>query len=79
MLWCGVTLWRRQGWQTAVAVIFGLAVSYTFVMQFSMQFAPVLIIALAGMIALSRGCNAMMTAFVVGSLTCYFDLLSVYC
>lgn len=77
MLWCGVTLWRRQGWQTAVAVIFGLAVSYTFVMQFSMQFAPVLIIALAGMIALSRGCNAMMTAFVVGSLTCYFDLLTV--
>lgn len=76
MLWCGVSLWRRQGWQTAVAVVFGLAVSYAFVMQFSMQFAPVLIVALAGMIAVSRGCNAAMTAFVVGSLTCYFDLLT---
>lgn len=76
MLWCGVSLWKRQGWQTAVAVMFGLVVCYAFVMQFSMQFAPVLIIALAGMIAVSRGCNAMMTAFVVGSLTCYFDLLT---
>lgn len=76
MLWCGVSLWRRQGWQTAVAVMFGLAVCYAFVMQFSMQFAPVLIIALAGMIALSRGCNPAMTAFVIGSLTCYFDLLT---
>ena len=76
MVWCGATLWRRQGWQTALAVMFGLAVCYAFVMQFSMQFAPVLIIALAGMIAISRGCNAMMTAFVVGSLTCYFDLLT---
>lgn len=76
LLWCGVSLWRRQGWQTAVAVMFGLAVCYAFVMQFSMQFAPVLIIALAGMLAVSRDCNAMMTAFVVGSLTCYFDLLT---
>ena len=55
MLWCGVSLWRRQGWQTAVAVMFGLAVCYAFVMQFSMQFAPVLIIALAGMIAVCVG------------------------
>lgn len=76
MVWCGASLWRRQGWQTALAVMFGLAVCYAFVMQFSMQFAPVLIIALAGMIAVSRGCNAMMTAFVVGSLTCFFDLLT---
>ena len=76
MIWCAASLWRRQGWQTAVAVIFGLTVCYAFVMQFSMQFAPVLIIALAGMIAVSRGCNPAMTAFVVGSLTCYFDLLT---
>ena len=76
MLWCGVSLWRRQGWQTAVAVMFGLAVCYAFVMQFSMQFAPALIIALVGMIAVSHGCNPSQTAFVVGSLTCYFDLLT---
>ena len=76
LVWCAVELWRRQGWQTAVAVVFGLTVCYAFVMQFSMQFAPVLIIALAGMIAISRGCNPAMTAFVVGSLTCYFDLLT---
>ncbi len=76
MIWCGALLWRRQGWQTAMAVVFGLTVCFAFVMQFSMQFAPVLIIALAGMAALSRGCNPAMTAFVVGSLTCYFDLLT---
>ena len=76
MMWCAVSLWRRQGWQTAVAVMLALALCYAFVMQFSMQFAPVLIIALGGMIAVSRGRNAAMAAFVVGSLTCYFDLLT---
>lgn len=81
MLWCGVALWRRRGWRLAVPIVFSLLVCYAFVMQFSMQFAMVLILALAGMIALARRqtenqAPAMMAFFVVGSLTCYFDLLT---
>ena len=76
MVWCAALLWRKQGWQTALAVVFGLTVCYAFVMQFSMQFAPVLILALAGMIAVARKSPSLMAFFVIGSLTCYFDLLT---
>ena len=76
-VWCAVRLWRRSGWQTAAAVMFGLAASYAFMMQFSMQFAPMLILALAGMIVLTRQRKqSLLPFFVVGSLTCYFDLLT---
>ncbi|MBR1550305.1 MAG: hypothetical protein IJ634_06670 [Bacteroidales bacterium] len=81
MLWCGVVLWRRGGWPLAVPVLFSLLVCYAFVMQFSMQFAMVLVLALAGMIAVGRAkpkekAASLMPFFVVGSLTCYFDLLT---
>ena len=81
MLWCGVVLWRRGGWPLTVPAMFALLVCYAFVMQFSMQFAMVLILALAGMIAIGRGksreeSTPLMPFFVIGSLTCYFDLLT---
>lgn len=76
-VWCAVRLWRRSGWQTAAAVIFGLAASYAFIMQFSMQFAPVLILSLVGMIVLTRQKKqTLLPFFIIGSLTCYFDLLT---
>lgn len=81
-VWCAILLWRRASWQTAAVVAFGLAASYAFMMQFSMQFAPVLILALAGMIALVGTRRAVsaerqsIAFFVIGSLTCYFDLLT---
>ena len=75
-VWCAVQLWHKSGWQTAAAVMFGLAASYAFMMQFSMQFAPVLILALAGMIALALNRKPLICFFVIGSLTCYFDLLT---
>ena len=76
MVWCAVVLWRKGGWQLALAVMFGLAVSYAFMMQFSVQFAMVLILSLAGMIAVAKGRGEMMTFFVIGTLTCFFDLLT---
>ena len=76
LLWCMVLLWRKEGWQTAVAMMFGLLSCYMFMMQFSMQFVMVLVLALAGIIAVARGCKGSMAFFVIGSLTCYFDLLT---
>lgn len=76
MLWCGVLLWRRSGWQPTVAVALGLLCSYVFMMQFSLQLGMVLFIALAGMIALTQCRRTGIVFFVVGSLTAYFDLLT---
>lgn len=78
MLWCGALLWRRGGWQLAVAVGMGLLCSYVFMMQFSLQLGMVLFIALGGMIAIAKRCASSITIafFVLGSLTAYFDLLT---
>lgn len=78
MLWCGVLLWRRGGWQLAVAVGIGLVCSYVFMMQFSLQLGMVLLIALGGMIVVAtrRAASVTTTFFVLGSLTAYFDLLT---
>jgi len=77
LAWCIMLLWRKGGWQTAMAVLFGLLVSYAFMMQFSIQFVPVLILALSGVIALARSDKpATKLFFVIGSLTCFFDLLT---
>lgn len=85
MLWCGALLWQRGGWQPTVAIGIGLACSYVFMMQFSLQLGMVLLIALGGMIDLARQepkkkkkreRNVLPTFFVLGSLTAYFDLLT---
>lgn len=81
MLWCCVVLWRRSGWQLALPILFSLQVCYAFVMQFSMQFAMVLILSLCGIIFIGRSKTKesetlLMSYFIIGSLTCYFDLLT---
>ncbi len=76
LVWCGTLLCRKSGWQTVAAVMFGLFVCYAFVMQFSMQFAMVLILTLAGMIAIANARKSLMPFFVIGSLVCFFDLLT---
>lgn len=78
MLWCGVLLWRRGGWQLPVAIGVGLLCSYVFVMQFSLQLSMVLFIALGGMIVVAkrRTMPTTMVFFVIGSLTAFFDLLT---
>lgn len=82
MLWCFTALWRRVGKGAALAVAAGLMAVNVFVMQFSLQFAPVLLIALAGMLWTAYNgrkarWNAMMCFLVLGSLTAYLDLLTV--
>ena len=77
LAWCIMLLWRKGGWQTAMAVLFGLLVCYAFMMQFSIQFIPVFLLALSGMVALARSDKpATRLFFVIGSLTCFFDLLT---
>lgn len=78
LLWVVLALAKRVGvW---VAVIYGvsLALVDVFMMQFSIQFLPVLIISLTGTLwVLSRGEGSLgIPFFVLGSLTTYFDLLT---
>ena len=74
------TLWRiRERLSTWAAVITLLAFTlmYSYVMQFSIQFMPVLVLSLAGILAmLDEGKDKLMACFVIGSLTAYFDLLT---
>ncbi len=79
MLWCGALLWTRGSWQLAVSVGFGLACSYVFMMQFSLQLSMVLFIALGGMISIARkrrNVSPTVIFFILGSLTAFFDLLT---
>ena len=61
------------------ALVLGFAFVYGFVTQFSMQFFPVLaltIISSLMVIKREKSANFGLLFFVVGSLTCYFDLLT---
>lgn len=82
LLWCTGRLWRRVSPLVAVAIVASLLLVNVYVMQFSVQFAQVLIIALGGMLWLTYhrqpGKAGMALLFgVLGSLTAYFDLLTV--
>ena len=82
LLWCCAALWKRVGRAVAFVVPFSLLTVNVFVMQFSMQFAPVLLIALVAMLWLTYHRTMTMTQcgllfFIVGSLTSYFDLITV--
>ena len=60
-----------------LALMLGFGVAYGFVMQFSMQFFPVLAITLIGsLLVIKNKKTASMLFFIIGSLTCYFDLLT---
>lgn len=81
MTWMAAALYRRLGTWPTVSVLMGMGLMYVFVMQFSMQFFPVLAITiiaaiLAGRMGTDRS-RMVMVMFVVGSLTAYFDLLTV--
>lgn len=82
LLWCCVKLWYSVGRAVAVAIPFSLLMVNVYVMQFSMQFAPVLIIALATILWMAYHptmsvwqCGLLL--FIAGSLTAYFDLITV--
>lgn len=77
MLLC--VYYPRAGLMKTIALAMGFLVTYGFVMQFSMQFFPVLAITLIGSIIIvnhKESANFGLLFFIVGSLTCYFDLLT---
>jgi hypothetical protein len=80
LLWVCVALWRRLGAVVAGLYLLSLVMVNVFVMQLSIQFLPVLVLALGATLwvlyRVKRPGQICMTLFVTGSLTAYFDLLT---
>lgn len=77
MLLCAY--YPQAGLMKTIALALGFLVTYSFVMQFSMQFFPVLALTIIGsLLVIKRGQSAHfgLSFFIIGSLTCYFDLLT---
>ena len=82
MLWCFARLWTRVSRIVAVAIPVGLLLVNAYVMQFSVQFAPVLLLAEAGILWLGyhRHIDDLKSGLFfmsLGSLTAYLDLITV--
>lgn len=79
LLWCLMRLWRTVGRMSLVAVAAALLLVNVYVMQFSLQFVPVLLIALGGILWLTYhpSCKAGLLFFALGSLTAFADLITV--
>lgn len=79
LLWCMMRLWRTVGRKALVAVAAALLLVNVYVMQFSLQFVPVLLIALGGILWLTYrpSCKAGLLFFALGSLTAFADLITV--
>lgn len=82
LFWCAGRLWKHVSPMVAISVVASLLLVNVYVMQFSVQFAPVLLIALGGVLWLTyhrqpgRESAALLFG-VLGSLTAYLDLLTV--
>ena len=80
LLWTSAALWRRRSPAIAAAFLTSLLLVNLFIMQFSIQFAPVLVIALCATLwvlyRVKDGRQLCFVLFVTGSLTSYFDLLT---
>lgn len=69
----------KAGLMKTTALAMGFLITYGFVMQFSMQFFPVLALTVIGSILVvkhGKPDSFGMLFFIIGSLTCYFDLLT---
>ncbi len=82
LLWCLMRLWQAAGKAVALVFAFGLLAVDLFVMQFSLQFVQVLLIACGAACWLTRsraaeGHRPSLLFFIVGSLTAFLDLLTV--
>lgn len=80
VLWVCVALWQQLSPIVAGAYLLSLLLVNMFIMQLSIQFLPVLVIALLATLwvlyRVKSPSQICMTLFVVGSLTAYFDLLT---
>ena len=69
----------RAGLMKTIALALGFLLTYGFVMQFSMQYFPVLALTVIGSLLVVKhkeSANFGLLFFVISSLTCYFDLLT---
>lgn len=69
----------KAGLMKTIALALGFLLTYGFVMQFSMQFFPVLALTIIGSLLVvkrKQSDNSGLLFFVIGSMTCYFDLLT---
>lgn len=80
LLWVLVALVRRAGTWAAAIYLLALLEVNVFMMQFSIQFLPMLLLALLGTLwviyRVESGRQLCTLLFVMGSLTAYFDLLT---
>ncbi len=80
MAWVAAVIYRRIGLATTALYMLAMAMVNVFMMQLSIQFLPVLLIALAASLwvlyRVQRPGQLCLLLFAVGSLTAYFDLLT---
>lgn len=80
LLWAVVAMGKTLGLWSAVLFLLSWLLCTVFVMQFSIQFLPVLLISLAATLwvlyRVKTTGNMAMLLFVIGSLTAFFDLLT---
>lgn len=78
-LWCLLRLWRTADPATALSIAAALLLVNAYVMQFSLQFAPVLLLSLGGIVWITHHptSNGFVLFFVLGSLTAFLDLITV--
>ncbi|MBO6027295.1 MAG: hypothetical protein J6P73_08630 [Bacteroidales bacterium] len=77
MLLCAY--YPKAGLMKTLALAMGFLMTYGFVTQFSMQFFPVLALTIIGCLMIlkrSESADFGLLFFVIGSLVCYFDLLT---
>lgn len=70
---------QKVGWLKTLALFAGFLLTYGVVTQFSMQFFPVLALTVIGSLLVIKGDASKgfgLLFFIIGSLTCYFDLLT---
>ena len=81
MLFFGIHYLLRAGLMKTVALLMSWALVYGFMLQFSLQFTPVFLITLVASILVIRfhdnNTSLSLLYFVTGSLTCYFDILTI--
>lgn len=71
--------YQKAGWLKTLALSMAFLLTYGFVTQFSMQFFPVLALTVIGSLLVIKRESSKdlgMLFFILGSLTCYYDLLT---
>ena len=81
LLWLAIELYRKAGAFPAIALIASFTLCYGYLMQFSIQFFWALALALIASILVCRHHqnwqNTAFALFIIGSLTAFFDLLTI--